>query len=90
MDEPTSGQDAASLVELFRLIDERAREGTTFLIVTHDMEFANDVADSILLMKDGALTGKFDPDRVWEDEELLIGHHLLQPKGWVQREYSFA
>lgn len=90
MDEPTSGQDAASMSELFQLIDERAREGTTFLIVTHDMEFAHDVADSILLMKKGALTGKFAADRVWEDEELLTGHHLLQPKGWVQREYSFA
>jgi energy-coupling factor transport system ATP-binding protein len=90
MDEPTSGQDAASLAELFRLIDERAREGTTFLIVTHDMEFAFDVADSILLMKDGALTGKFSADQVWQDEKLLAAHHLLQPKGWMQHELCFA
>ncbi|HEX5563436.1 MAG TPA: ABC transporter ATP-binding protein, partial [Sporosarcina sp.] len=90
MDEPTSGQDAASLAELFRLIDERAREGTTFLIVTHDMEFAFHMADSVLLMKDGALTGKFDADQVWRDEELLAAHHLLQPKGWVQHELCFA
>lgn len=90
MDEPTSGQDAASMAELFRLIDERAREGTTFLIVTHDMEFAFHVADSILVMKDGALTGKFAADEVWHDEKLLAAHHLLQPKGWVQREHCFA
>ena len=90
MDEPTSGQDAASLVELFRLIDERAREGTTFLIVTHDMEFAFQAADSILLMKNGALTGKFEASQVWGDENILAEHHLLQPKGWVKREYSFA
>ncbi len=90
MDEPTSGQDAAAMAELFRLIDERAREGTTFLIVTHDMEFAFQVADSILVMKDGALTGKFDADQVWQDEELLAAHHLLQPKGWVQYELCFA
>ncbi|MGG0670609.1 ABC transporter ATP-binding protein [Lederbergia citrisecunda] len=90
MDEPTSGQDAASMAELFRLIDERAREGTTFLIVTHDMEFAFQVADSILVMKDGALTGKFAADQVWQDEKLLAVHHLLQPKGWVQREHCFA
>ncbi|MFC5603789.1 ABC transporter ATP-binding protein [Sporosarcina koreensis] len=90
MDEPTSGQDAASMAELFGLIDERAREGTTFLIVTHDMEFAFHVADSVLLMKDGALTGKFDADHVWRDEDLLTKHHLLQPKGWVQHELCFA
>ncbi|MCM3745546.1 ATP-binding cassette domain-containing protein [Sporosarcina luteola] len=90
MDEPTSGQDAASLAELFRLIDERAKEGTTFLIVTHDMEFAFHVADSILLMNEGTLTGKFDADQVWRDEELLANHHLLQPKGWVGHEVCFA
>ncbi|MGN7388656.1 ABC transporter ATP-binding protein [Sporosarcina sp. SAFN-015] len=90
MDEPTSGQDAASMVELFRLIDERAKEGTTFLIVTHDMEFAFHVADSILIMKDGALTGKFNADEVWRDVKLLASHRLLQPKGWVDRELCFA
>ncbi|WP_432360936.1 ABC transporter ATP-binding protein [Sporosarcina sp. UB5] len=90
MDEPTSGQDAASMSELFKLIDERAKEGTTFLIVTHDMEFAFHVADSILLMKDGALTGKVNANQVWQDEQLLATHHLLQPKGWVQHELCFA
>lgn len=90
MDEPTSGQDAASMVELFGLIDERAREGTTFLIVTHDMEFAFHVADSVLLMKGGSLTGKFDAAQVWRDEKLLAEHHLLQPKGWMEHEVCFA
>lgn len=90
MDEPTSGQDAASMSELFRLIDERAKEGTTFLIVTHDMEFAFHVADSILIMKDGALTGKFNANEVWQDAKLLASHRLLQPKGWVDRELCFA
>ena len=90
MDEPTSGQDAASLSELAGLIDERAREGTTFLIVTHDMEFAYAVADTLLLIKKGCLTGKFSADSVWEDEQLLTAHHLLQPKGWMAREVCFA
>lgn len=90
MDEPTSGQDAAALSELFRLIDERAREGTTFLIVTHDMEFAYCLADSILLMKDGHLTGKFTAEAVWEDELLLLDHHLLTPKGMIRFEECYA
>lgn len=90
MDEPTSGQDAQALYELFQLIDERACEGTTFLIVTHDMEFAYSLADSILLMKDGFLTGKFDTDLVWSDAQLLLDHHLLPPKGVMLREKCFA
>lgn len=90
MDEPTSGQDAASLKELYDLIDERARQGVTFLIVTHDMEFAHAIANSVLLMNQGQLTGKFEAESVWRSEELLTAHHLLQPKGWVTREVSFA
>lgn len=86
MDEPTSGQDAASLCELFQLIDERSRSGTTFLIVTHDMDFAYCMADSILLLKNGRLTGKFPARDVWGNENLLLAHHLLPPKGLKARE----
>lgn len=90
MDEPTSGQDAAALYELFQLIDERAREGTTFLIVTHDMKFAHCIADSVLLLKDGCLTGKFEANVVWGNEQLLHDHHLLSPKGFLRHEKCFV
>lgn len=90
MDEPTSGQDAAALTELLQLIDERARAGTTFLIVTHDMEFAHCLADSILLMNNGRLTGKFVAETLWQNEQLLLDHHLLPPKGLMCREECFA
>ncbi|EMR07005.1 Putative HMP/thiamine import ATP-binding protein YkoD [Bhargavaea cecembensis DSE10] len=90
MDEPTSGQDVAGLQELFSLIDERSREGITFLIITHDMEFASAVADSVILIKDGRLTGKFMAEEVWENPALLNAHHLLPPKGADRREPAFA
>lgn len=90
MDEPTSGQDAQALYELFQLIDERACEGTTFLIITHDMEFAYCLADSILLMNDGCLTGKMEAEVVWSDVQLLLNHHLLPPKEVMLHEKCFA
>ncbi|MEG0438199.1 MAG: ATP-binding cassette domain-containing protein [Solibacillus sp.] len=90
MDEPTSGQDAAALSELFQLIDERSRAGTTFLIVTHDMEFAYCIADSILLLNNGRLTGKFPAADVWRNENLQLDHHLLPPKGLMSREACFT
>ncbi|ANU10808.1 ABC transporter [Planococcus antarcticus DSM 14505] len=90
MDEPTSGQDTAALLELFELIDQRSRQGTTFLIVTHDMEFAASLADSVLLIKDGQLTGKFAAEDVWSSEELLASHNLLPPKGVARLAESFA
>ncbi|MGE7021295.1 ABC transporter ATP-binding protein [Solibacillus cecembensis] len=90
MDEPTSGQDTAALSELFQLLDERSRAGTTFLIVTHDMEFAYCLADSILLLNNGRLTGKFPAADVWRNENLLLTHHLLPPKGLMEREACFT
>ncbi|CEG22715.1 Putative HMP/thiamine import ATP-binding protein YkoD [Planococcus massiliensis] len=90
MDEPTSGQDAAALLELHRLISERADEGVTFLIVTHDMEFAESLADSVLLIKDGKMTGKYPAQDVWNHGELLAEHHLLPPKGAGRLAESFA
>ncbi|TWT01142.1 ATP-binding cassette domain-containing protein [Planomicrobium sp. CPCC 101079] len=90
MDEPTSGQDFAALQELFTLIHERVQEGLTFLIVTHDMEFAAAVADSVLLIKDGKMTGKFLASDVWGDASLLAAHQLLPPKGANCHAASFA
>lgn len=90
MDEPTSGQDAAALLELFELIDRRSHEGTTLLIVTHDMEFAASIADSVLLIKDGQLTGKFAAKDLWQNDRLLLSHHLLAPKGVTRLAESFA
>lgn len=90
MDEPTSGQDAAALIELNRLVMERAKEGVAFLIVTHDMEFAAGVADSVLLIKEGKLTGKYRAEEVWNNAELLSDHHLVQPKGDMRFAESFA
>lgn len=90
LDEPTSGQDEKALLELFRLIDQRLDQGDTVFIVTHDMEFAAAMADSVVLLKDGRMTGKFPAHQLWEDVRLLADHHLLPPKGVVRFAKSFA
>ncbi|HLG27826.1 MAG TPA: ABC transporter, partial [Paenisporosarcina sp.] len=81
LDEPTSGQDEAALQELFHLIDARAKEGFAILIVTHDMTFASAIADTIFLIKNGQLTGRFDNNVLWQQEKLLTQHQLVAPIG---------
>ncbi|MFD1032995.1 ABC transporter ATP-binding protein [Metaplanococcus flavidus] len=90
LDEPTSGQDQKALLELFHLIAHRLDQGDTVLIVTHDMEFAAAVADSLLLLKDSKMTGMFPAKRVWQDPDLLARHNLLPPKGALQHAKSLA
>lgn len=86
MDEPTAGQDADSLNELYNLIRARAADGAAFLIVTHDMDFAAAIADSVLLLKDGALTGKLAAADLWHQQDVLLSHQLLPPKGEILHE----
>ncbi|TFE01607.1 ABC transporter ATP-binding protein [Jeotgalibacillus salarius] len=84
MDEPTAGQDAAALTELENLIKARANEGVTFLIVTHDMNFAHRTAETLLLLKNGQLSGQFKPSAVWQNAQLLNAHRLCAPSGGVR------
>ena len=81
LDEPTSGQDEAALYELHHLIRTRAEEGLAVLIITHDMEFAASIADTVFLLKEGRLTGGFDAEDVWKNEMLLREYSLLPPVG---------
>ena len=52
-DEPTSALDPELTGEVLRVLRELAAHRTTMIIVTHEMKFARDVADSILFMHGG-------------------------------------
>lgn len=54
-DEPTSALDPELVDEVLTVIKELAKEGMTMVIVTHEMEFARDVADRIVFMADGSI-----------------------------------
>lgn len=54
-DEPTSALDPELVEEVLTTIKRVAAEGNTMLIVTHEMGFAKDVADRIVLMDNGEI-----------------------------------
>ena len=54
-DEPTSALDPELTGEVLRVIRELAEQKTTMLIVTHEMEFARDVADTVIFMDQGVI-----------------------------------
>lgn len=61
LDEPTKGLDAYAKAELAKLLQELCREGTSILIVTHDVEFAACYATGCALMFDGLLLSEGEP-----------------------------
>ena len=54
-DEPTSALDPELVGEVLQVMKELAEEGMTMVIVTHEMNFARDVADRVIFMDDGKL-----------------------------------
>ncbi len=54
-DEPTSALDPEMVGEVLGVIRELAREGLTMVIVTHEMSFAREVADTIVFMDGGRI-----------------------------------
>lgn len=54
-DEPTSSLDPELVQEVLNVIKKLAEQKTTMIIVTHEMDFAREVADHIIFMADGII-----------------------------------
>ena len=65
-DEPTSALDPELTGEVLRVIRSLAANNTTMVIVTHEMQFAREVADKILFMDDGLVLEYGTPEEVFD------------------------
>ena len=54
-DEPTSALDPEMVQEVLSVMKDLANEGLTMIIVTHEMEFARDVANKVIFMDKGII-----------------------------------
>jgi ABC-type polar amino acid transport system ATPase subunit len=63
-DEPTSALDPELIGEVLEVMKGLAKEGTTMLVVTHEMGFAREVADRIVVMNEGELIEQGKPDDI--------------------------
>mgnify|MGYP000938907892 FL=1 len=65
-DEPTSSLDPELIGEVLEVIRRLAEERTTMLIVTHEMQFAREVADRMIFLEDGVVAGEGTPEEIFE------------------------
>ncbi|HEY0279580.1 MAG TPA: amino acid ABC transporter ATP-binding protein [Solirubrobacterales bacterium] len=63
-DEPTSAIDPELRVEVLAVMKDLAENGMTMMIATHEMHFAEDVADRILFLADGKILEEGPPKKV--------------------------
>ncbi|GHF80679.1 amino acid ABC transporter ATP-binding protein [Streptomyces thermodiastaticus] len=63
-DEPTSALDPELVGEVLDVIKDLARQGTTMIVVTHEIGFAREVADTVVFMDDGRIVEQGPPSEV--------------------------
>jgi polar amino acid transport system ATP-binding protein len=68
-DEPTSSLDPELGMEVLTAMRRLAEEGMTMLVVTHEMHFAEDVADRVIFMCDGRILEEAPPGRMFHSPE---------------------
>ena len=66
-DEPTSALDPELVGDVLAVMKELAASGMTMLVVTHEMGFARDVADTVAFMEDGKIVESGPPSQVFGD-----------------------
>ena len=64
-DEPTSALDPELVGEVLEVMKEIAREGTTMIVVTHEMGFAKDVAKKVIFMDGGNIVEEGTPHEIF-------------------------
>lgn len=67
LDEPTSALDPELVQEVLKVIRSLAKRETTMIIVTHQIEFAKEIADRIIFMEDGRIIEEGSPDELFNN-----------------------
>lgn len=80
LDEPTTGLDYKECMELMGKIKELNRQGTTVIMVCHDMEVILDFATRLLVMTNGRLLAQGITKHILSDNELLKYARLTKPQ----------
>src|SRR5437660_1224309 len=65
-DEPTSALDPELVGEVLKVMKDLAYEGSTMVVVTHEMQFARDVSDRVVFISDGVIVEQGDPAELFK------------------------
>ncbi len=66
-DEPTSALDPELRDEVLRVMRDLVEEGMTMIVVTHEMQFARDMADRVVFFDQGVIAESGSPEQIFEN-----------------------
>ena len=77
-DEPTSALDPEMVGEVLEVMKDLAQNGMTMVVVTHEMGFAKEVADTVLFMDEGIIMEQGSPKDIFENPVFRFLHLLIR------------
>jgi polar amino acid transport system ATP-binding protein len=84
-DEPTSALDPELIGEVLDVMKQLALEGTTMIVVTHEMGFACDVADRIIYIDRGKIVEEDSPEQIFNHPKDERTRAFLEPIRKIQQ-----
>ena len=76
-DEPTSALDPEMVGEVLEVMKNLADEGSTMIVVTHEMGFAQKVADRVIFLDAGQIHEEGEPEKIYNEPENPRTHDFL-------------
>ena len=67
LDEPTRGIDVGAKSEIYRLMDDLAKEGKAILLISSELDEVLSMADRILVMREGRISGEFGREEATQE-----------------------
>jgi energy-coupling factor transport system ATP-binding protein len=80
LDEPTTGLDWRSIIELMELIGDMHRNGHTIILVTHDMKLVTGFSQKSLVLQDGKVLVYGDTRTVFKHSDVLRDTQIEPPQ----------
>jgi ribose transport system ATP-binding protein len=71
MDEPTRGIDVVAKEEIYRLMERLASQGVAILVISSEMQEVLGIADRILVMHDGTISGELQHKEQFSEEAVV-------------------
>ena len=85
-DEPTSALDPEMVGEVLSTMRALAQEGMTMVVVTHEMQFAQEISSRVVFMADGYIVEEGPPQQIFQDPQqektrLFLSRYLAGQRG---------
>ncbi|NLW17169.1 MAG: amino acid ABC transporter ATP-binding protein [Firmicutes bacterium] len=77
-DEPTSALAPEMVGEVLKVMETLAASGMTMLVVTHEMDFAREVADRVVFMDQGVIAEEGPPEQIFDSPQQERTRQFLQ------------